>query len=352
MLQLLDVRRKLQNANSSSIAGVAPFLTHLDLSDNLLTRLPTELVQLENLKWLDVSNNQITELPSNIGCLHYLEHLNVSHNRLTSLPKSFIEFRNHVSGQISLTKLLLDGNQITAPPKSIVEKGIRAIVSFFEQITLEIGDTSLPIAVACLGNLNSGKSALIKNLEEYSQKDSGQRHTKKEVNLLSLGGLLSLTDTQDTVYVYRSSFSIRGNVPQSNYSKEPMEVAQTQLKDLNHSELNEFANLWESFLGTAPCFQAFTKNPMAQLYPRYFHASGFIDWMIENTSISNRSEACRIGGILEQSGLIKEAGSESKSKGFADKSIPFIISCEELLPASFQMNILDFSARGMFLHYT
>lgn len=62
-------------------------LEELDLSDNnLKDSLPSELGRLTNLKVLDISGNQMTGLPAEVGRLSKLEVLDISDNRLTGLP--------------------------------------------------------------------------------------------------------------------------------------------------------------------------------------------------------------------------------------------------------------------------
>lgn len=67
-------------------------LTHIDLSNNLLTQLPYELFQLAHLKALNVSRNCLRTIPSVLqwNC-PLLRDLNVSHNRLVDVPYTILE---------------------------------------------------------------------------------------------------------------------------------------------------------------------------------------------------------------------------------------------------------------------
>ncbi len=83
----------------------------LDLAENQLTSLPTEIGQLTALRKLDLYGNQLACLPPEIGQLSTLKELKLEANQLTSLPPEI--------GQLSaLMTLDLGGNQLeTLPPE-------------------------------------------------------------------------------------------------------------------------------------------------------------------------------------------------------------------------------------------
>ena len=86
-------------------------LRFLILENNKITKLPEEIVGLENLEGLYLNHNQITELPTNIYKLKSLKKLNLYNNQLTILPKKIFKLK-------SLENLNLYGN----PIKSINKK--------------------------------------------------------------------------------------------------------------------------------------------------------------------------------------------------------------------------------------
>uniref|UniRef100_A0A3P9KWV7 LRRCT domain-containing protein n=1 Tax=Oryzias latipes TaxID=8090 RepID=A0A3P9KWV7_ORYLA len=116
-------------------------LTWLDLSGNLLTRIPTALLQrLPNLENLDLSNNHLQEIP--VHCLDglaKLERLNLQDNKLHSLDASSFQSmpsltvlflaRNKLShlpgnlfhGLSRLTHLSLYGNQLSRIPVGLFD---------------------------------------------------------------------------------------------------------------------------------------------------------------------------------------------------------------------------------------
>ena len=61
-------------------------LLHLNLSNNLLTKIPESIGNLILLKSLDVSLNQVTKIDGAIGKCLRLRKLNVEKNRLECLP--------------------------------------------------------------------------------------------------------------------------------------------------------------------------------------------------------------------------------------------------------------------------
>ena len=87
-------------------------LTDLNLSDNQLTRLSSQVLKLDKLQNLNLANNQITELPVNIDKLKELTSLNLANNSIASLRKSIGELE-------SLTSLSLADNSIASLPKAV-----------------------------------------------------------------------------------------------------------------------------------------------------------------------------------------------------------------------------------------
>ena len=65
-------------------------LTHLDVSENKISRLPENLDRLQQLLTLQVSHNLLERLPASIGKLKQLKSLFVADNQIPLLPASFV----------------------------------------------------------------------------------------------------------------------------------------------------------------------------------------------------------------------------------------------------------------------
>ncbi|XP_038900566.1 LRR repeats and ubiquitin-like domain-containing protein At2g30105 [Benincasa hispida] len=87
-------------------------LTVLSLSHNLLTTLPSSLGSLTSLKQLHVTNNKLTSLPDEIKCLSLLEVLKVSNNRISIVPSTIGECS-------SLTEVDLSSNLLSELPETL-----------------------------------------------------------------------------------------------------------------------------------------------------------------------------------------------------------------------------------------
>lgn len=92
--------------------GFLSSLKSLRLDGNQLTAVPPEIGLLTGLKSLDLSVNQLTILPPEIGRLTRLQSLDLSGNDLTDLPQG-------IGQLIDLRILYLSGNVLTAIPREI-----------------------------------------------------------------------------------------------------------------------------------------------------------------------------------------------------------------------------------------
>jgi len=118
-------------------------LTTLNIGGNQLTALPTELFQLTHLTTLNIGDNQLTALPAELGQLTHLTTLDINSNLLTPLPAELFQLTQ-------LTTLNIGGNQLTALPADLGQ--------LTHLTTLKVGGnqlTSLPVELFQLTQLTS-----------------------------------------------------------------------------------------------------------------------------------------------------------------------------------------------------
>uniref|UniRef100_A0A3B5Q8M2 Leucine rich repeat containing 18 n=1 Tax=Xiphophorus maculatus TaxID=8083 RepID=A0A3B5Q8M2_XIPMA len=94
-------------------------LTVLNLCNNRLTSLPTEIGKLSNLHILNLGLNLLTTLPTSIGNLKELRYLGLSYNQLTAVPSCTVKLKK-------LEKVNLEGNPIKYPEVAGVKKSLKA----------------------------------------------------------------------------------------------------------------------------------------------------------------------------------------------------------------------------------
>ncbi|ETN45973.1 uncharacterized protein HMPREF1541_00155 [Cyphellophora europaea CBS 101466] len=77
---------------------------HILLGNNLLTRMPCQLLELENLQYLSLRGNRLKSIPVGIRRLVNLQNLNISNNELRYLPFEVLELaRNHSLSNLRTT---------------------------------------------------------------------------------------------------------------------------------------------------------------------------------------------------------------------------------------------------------
>ncbi len=113
----------------------------LNLSQNQLTTLPSEICRLTNLQQLNLNNNRLTTLPAEIGNLTNLQELYLYENQLTTLPAKIVNLTN-------LQQFNLGGNRLTTLPAKIVN------LTNLQQFNLSGNRlTTLPAEIGNLTNL-------------------------------------------------------------------------------------------------------------------------------------------------------------------------------------------------------
>lgn len=133
-LQVLSVRNNALIALPSEATKLKA-LQELDLYSNKIAKLPSSLGKLTSLTRLILQQNKLSSLPSSIGELTALQLLYISNNKLTSLPDSIGNLKEltilsvsenslkalpaSIGGLTSLTSLNVSKNKLTELPPSL-----------------------------------------------------------------------------------------------------------------------------------------------------------------------------------------------------------------------------------------
>lgn len=132
--------------------------TKLNLSDNKISMVRKELIDLELLETVDLSENNMKHFPSVLCSLSLLMDLKIGHNNITRLPVQLGRLSN-------LKKLGLEGLQLIQPAAEIANLSAPGIVEYMrkffrvdkgESRTLDIshvGFRKFPREIAVLGTL-------------------------------------------------------------------------------------------------------------------------------------------------------------------------------------------------------
>lgn len=138
----------------------------LDLSCNLIQKLPDNIGDFSSLRWLDLHSNKLGSVPESIGNLVGLTHLNLSNNRLTSagLPST-------LGFPTSLKSLNLGMNQLDTLPPTIVALDSLQELGLFDNLFIK-----LPEFLTVLRNLT--KVNMKRNPLSYAQGED-KRMTKE-----------------------------------------------------------------------------------------------------------------------------------------------------------------------------
>ncbi|XP_011640283.1 leucine-rich repeat-containing protein 40-like [Pogonomyrmex barbatus] len=118
-------------------------LMYLNLSKNLLTVLPIQIIMLRKLKKLCISHNRLTHLPQALGFLRHLMSLDVSNNKLAYLPTSI--FKNNLYLNIMSNPLNYPLREIMMPleSQSLFEFSARIVIKQWRQSDFA-GELSIP----------------------------------------------------------------------------------------------------------------------------------------------------------------------------------------------------------------
>uniref|UniRef100_A0A1I7XFZ6 Protein lap4 n=1 Tax=Heterorhabditis bacteriophora TaxID=37862 RepID=A0A1I7XFZ6_HETBA len=140
-----------------------PKLRLLDLSDNNLISIPSEIAQLVSLVELNLSRNDISDLPEQMKECKTLMILDLSSNPITRLPETIsqcVSLTHLALNDVSLTQLPVDiGHLSHLRSLEVRENLIRTLPASITQLeklqVLDLGQNELDLLPAEMGNLES-----------------------------------------------------------------------------------------------------------------------------------------------------------------------------------------------------
>ena len=110
----------------SRLTRPAVWQTKLNLSDNKISMVRKELMDLEFLEIVDLSENNMKHFPTVLCSLSLLMDLKIGHNNITRLPVQLGRLSN-------LKKLGLEGLQLIQPAAEIANLSAPGIVEYMRK---------------------------------------------------------------------------------------------------------------------------------------------------------------------------------------------------------------------------
>ncbi|XP_064370499.1 leucine-rich repeat-containing protein 27 isoform X5 [Dromaius novaehollandiae] len=160
----LDVSRKNIQHLTEEIYK-PPNIKHFHLEGNVISAIPEDLFQkLPHLVWLDLRYNKIKTIPPGIGYHRQLKTLLLERNPIKELPAE-------LGNLTSLTALNLRHCPLEFPPKDVIQKGLKSILSFLRNS----GNGKLCIEPATSGKNHRKKEQLYSKSARLCRRMSTQR---------------------------------------------------------------------------------------------------------------------------------------------------------------------------------
>jgi Leucine-rich repeat (LRR) protein len=112
IVNLGSLKELILDGNRMTSIPLLPTLNRLYVSMNKLRSIPDTVWKLQNLQYLDFSDNRISNVPEEIDRLTNLKDLNLAGNQLKMLPSS-------IGSLMHLECLILDNNKLESLPETI-----------------------------------------------------------------------------------------------------------------------------------------------------------------------------------------------------------------------------------------
>ncbi|WP_404987091.1 COR domain-containing protein [Chryseobacterium sp. M5] len=158
-------------------------LSTLILDQNYLSSLPKSIIDLKNLKEISLKDNAFEEFPRDLLKMNKLEKIDFSNiysltketdkkNKIKNIPSQIIDLQN-------LKKFEMYSNPIENVPYEIIIKGYDAVKNFFEsKLEAESEEFLFEAKMVIVGRGNVGKTVLTKRLIDPNYNLSESESTK------------------------------------------------------------------------------------------------------------------------------------------------------------------------------
>lgn len=191
-------------------------LERLDMGENQLAELPSEIGCCTRLSWLNFYANKLSQLPHSFSALQNLQDLSFRWNQFTQFPVVLLELKN-------LHRLDLSGNKIEKMEDSLNWQNWKSL----QRLNL-LGNklTMIPEALLSLPNLEIIlllKNPLPPNLLQISKHQVDKLLQQYDTTAASIStGSLIISFTKLSIGIFKKIFSRTKDVPCTQLTEEQL----------------------------------------------------------------------------------------------------------------------------------
>jgi hypothetical protein len=281
------------------ILSLAESLEVLDLSNNALSSLPDELIQLNNLKIFFASQNNFKHLPEVLGRLPKLEMIGFKANKIkqvseSSLPaqlrwliltdNQIVTLPDSLGERPRLQKLALAGNHLTSLPKTMVNAHNLELIRISANKLSKCPDQLLNLPKLAWFAFAGNDFSKVTSDNKYSQRSvpqvSSTSYTLEHVLGEGASGVISKAHWNTPQITFPNEIAVkvfRGEVTSDGYPEDELQAClqvghhANLVKSLalvkEEQQLALIMNLIPAHyenLGLPPCFNSCTRDTFPQ----------------------------------------------------------------------------------------